>query len=757
MKPLFLCFSQNLNYALGWTVIHSLWQAFVVTLLIGITLILLQKKSSKVRYMVAHSGLWSILGIALITFCLYYDFSRSPDGLVVIPETSNFSNAIFSEAPLQEDLNSVAPQTFSWQGFKNYCNNNMYIIVTVWFMGVVAFLLKILGGISYVYYIRNRMNFPADEYWQETLDGLRQKIKLNQYVELVESALVRSPIVVGHIKPMILFPIGAINRLSHQEVEAILAHELAHVIRHDYIFNIIQNVIEALFYFHPAVWWLSSQIRTERENCCDDVAISICGNAVTYAKSLVSVQEMAYYSPQLAMAFAGKSRKKQLLLRIQRILEHPKSTINIMEKFASTSILLLLLLGFIFGSSQLGAASFSTASMLEQEDSRPNGLSLSAHFLKYQYNGELDSIPLDKNMPDGHYSFVNNLYNVDMSIKNQRVVTFKINGLEVDKKDMPKFKNMINQLVRKEEKKDDLLVAAPPLYLDSSHKDGFNKGKVKIIDSKGNLSEIMVTDKGVKQLIIEQPNRAPRKVLLEENGKIVIDGIISSTKSLNQLGWTVIDNGLVPIDGYQSVSTVDVSEEPSCVKDSRKVDCEAKYLDKVQELRERVDEMTQMGITARKLLKTSKALLQIEDQIKDSDNPDYEIIEEELAMVEETLDNLEDEWEEQEQMKESKGSKGSKNNFDWSYDDGNGAAISPKASNKNKEKIFDEWLEKEWVKDGYTKKVKDYRLQWTPDYMYVNKKKVSDEHLSKYIRMHKQITGNDLSAQFTITRISNGK
>lgn len=754
MKPLFLCFSHNLNYALGWTVLHSLWQAFVITLVVGILLIVLQQKTAKVRYMIAHSGLWAILAIALVTFCIYYDFSRPPSGLVVIPEVENLPATLFIESTVQEDIANVTPPAFSWQGFKNYCNNNMYVIVTLWFMGVVVFLLKILGSISYVYYLRNRMNFPADEYWQETLDGLRKKIKLNQYVELVESALVRSPIVVGHLKPMILFPIGAINRLSNHEVEAILAHELAHVLRHDYLFNIIQNVIEALFYFHPAVWWLSSQIRTERENCCDDAAISICGNAVTYAKSLVSVQEMAYYSPQLAMAFAGKSRKKQLLLRVQRILNQPKSTINLMEKFASTSILLLLLIGFLFGSNQLSATSFSSDSLLgnnvEVADNQQE-----TKFLKFEFNGELDSIPVDKNMPDGNYSFVNNLYNVDMAVKNQLVVSFKINGLEVDKKDIPKFQNMINQLARKKEKGEDMMLAAPSQYFGNQDNGQFNNGKVKLIDTKGTKSELTITNKGAKHLLIDLPNREPVSVSLEDNGNIIIGGIISNLKSLNKLGWTVSNNGLEPIDGYDNMTTINNErDEPTCISNSRKVDCDNKFLDIIQELREKSDELAQMGVPARKLMKINKRLIEVEKEIRSSKVPDYDQIDNNLTEVENDLDNLENDLNNQQ---DTKGPKGSKNGDDWSnYDDGNGAYVSSQKRSENRETEFNAWLEKEWLKDGYTKKVNDYRVQWTQDYMYVNKKKVSEEHLRKYIRMHKQMTGNDISEQFTITRISNG-
>jgi hypothetical protein len=211
-------------------------------------------------------------------------------------------------------------------------------------MGVAVFILRLLGGISYIYYLRKRMNFPPDEYWLEMLERLCKKAGLQKSIELVESALVRTPMVVGHLKPMILFPIGIINRLTEQEVEAILAHELAHVMRHDYLFNILQSIIEALFYYHPAVWWMSAQIRDERESACDEIAIDLLGNSMNYAKALVVIQEMAFFPLTASLAFAGQN-KNQFLMRMQRILNQPQNKSNIMEKLIATLIVLFTLIG----------------------------------------------------------------------------------------------------------------------------------------------------------------------------------------------------------------------------------------------------------------------------------------------------------------------------------------------------------------------------------------------------------------------------
>ena len=127
-------------------------------------------------------------------------------------------------------------------------------------------------------------------------------------VRLKSSTLINTPVVVGYIKPTILFPIALINQLSIVEIEAILAHELAHIKRHDYLLNIIQILIETIFYYHPAIWFISSKVRFERENCCDDLAIDKIGSSVSYAKTLIKLQELKLNPVKSALAFSGNKK-----------------------------------------------------------------------------------------------------------------------------------------------------------------------------------------------------------------------------------------------------------------------------------------------------------------------------------------------------------------------------------------------------------------------------------------------------------------
>ena len=129
---------------------------------------------------------------------------------------------------------------------------------------------------------------------------------------------------------------------STAEVEAILAHELAHIARRDYLINLIQSFIEILFFFHPIVWWISMQIRVEREHCCDDLALQKGTDRLVYAKALLRLKELQTHAPQLALSFGGN--QKYLLNRIQRILNQSQHKSTIMEKFVVTCLLLISLL-----------------------------------------------------------------------------------------------------------------------------------------------------------------------------------------------------------------------------------------------------------------------------------------------------------------------------------------------------------------------------------------------------------------------------
>ena len=322
--------SEDILYALGWTVVHSLWQGMLIALVMALISLGLQKHAARLRYLISNAGLFSVLAIAVITFFQLYSGTNNGGAEEIIIIAGQSTVEATAETTLLQKI--MLP-------FSGYFNEHLPLIVSVWLIGMVFFMLRLIGGLAYVQHLKSRHVYALGEEWQHLLEHLAHQIPVKKPVQLMESAMTKVPMVVGFLKPVILLPIGTINGLSINQVEAILAHELAHIYRNDYLLNIFQSLVEVLFYFNPAVWWISANIRTERENCCDDIAVELCGNSLTYAKALVSLQEISQASPRMAMTFSNN--KNQLLNRVKRILNQPQNKLNIMEKLTATCLLLI--------------------------------------------------------------------------------------------------------------------------------------------------------------------------------------------------------------------------------------------------------------------------------------------------------------------------------------------------------------------------------------------------------------------------------
>ncbi len=193
------------------------------------------------------------------------------------------------------------------------------MFVSVWLAGVVLLTLRLFSGWMWVQRMKSHGARPAPEALQSAARRLMRRLHIGRAVRLLESTSVAVPTVIGWLRPVVLLPASAMAGLAPNQMEAILAHELAHIRRHDYIVNLFQTVVETLLFYHPAVWWLSRRIRAERENCCDDLAVSLCGDPVAYAAALAELEGLRSTTGDLVLAATGGS----LLQRVRRLLGVP--------------------------------------------------------------------------------------------------------------------------------------------------------------------------------------------------------------------------------------------------------------------------------------------------------------------------------------------------------------------------------------------------------------------------------------------------
>src|SRR5881396_918641 len=189
--------------------------------------------------------------------------------------------------------------------------------VALWLGGVLLLSARLASGLLATWRLATTGTRPVPEAWRQALARLATRLRVSPPVRLLASALIHVPAVIGWWRPVILIPVSVLtgSGLTPLQLDALLAHELAHVRRHDYLVNLLQSVIETLLFYHPAVWWVSHRIRVEREHCCDDLAVAACGDARCYATALLAIEQLRAASA-LALAASGGS----LLDRIRRLL-----------------------------------------------------------------------------------------------------------------------------------------------------------------------------------------------------------------------------------------------------------------------------------------------------------------------------------------------------------------------------------------------------------------------------------------------------
>ncbi len=308
--------------AIAWTLIHFCWQAIFIAAAYRILSFAIARQSSQTRYLVALSAILLMLGSAAVTFAWEL---RSDAAITSIADSASNLRATFvgdfprSSAPGLAAL-QPAPERLTLVSLLPWIDG-------VWLLGVFALSVRSLGGWWYLRRLRLASTVEAPAAIHAVFQRISKTLGLTRTVTLRLSQAIDSPMTMGTLRAIVLLPLSAITSLGPDELEVVLAHELAHVRRADFFWNILQTIAETLFFFHPAVWWISARIRHERELCCDDLALQICPNPVVYAHALVHLEEQRSRHLRLAMALDGHQSHATLLTRVARILGEPMTRI----------------------------------------------------------------------------------------------------------------------------------------------------------------------------------------------------------------------------------------------------------------------------------------------------------------------------------------------------------------------------------------------------------------------------------------------
>ncbi len=282
---------------LAGSLLHFIWQGALIAMVAAIALRLLANRSAESRYTVSIAALLLMLAAPLVTFIFYAQTGRAT--LVLLRTINNRLTASTSS------LTQAATAT-AWTHW----------IVLLWFIGVLLCSIRLIAGWRLSRSLTKVGISVVPSGIQQSFNEIMERLALTKPVRLLASLRIDTPVAVGWLRPVVLLPITALTGLDEDQLRAVFAHELAHIRRHDFLVNMIQRGVESILFYHPGVWWVSARIRSEREHCCDDLAVQICGDRSVYAQALMELERVRTVDPELAVAATGG----RLTQRIHRVL-----------------------------------------------------------------------------------------------------------------------------------------------------------------------------------------------------------------------------------------------------------------------------------------------------------------------------------------------------------------------------------------------------------------------------------------------------
>ncbi len=322
--------NSTLIHCLGWTLVHFLWQGVAIgAVYVGMQR-LLQGQSPAARYHLAMGALAVMAALPIITFIHLAHATmgiatHAPLKTLANVSTINLNQSAATGLSVLDHLRFWLQPLVPWA-------------VPLWLLGVLTMTLRAWRGWRHAYQLRETAAFMSLPEWQAVVESVRTLLGIKKLVRLAVSTGIAVPSVIGWLKPIILIPPSVMAGLTPLQMELILAHELAHIRRQDYLWNLLQVAVETLLFYHPVVRWVSQQARLEREQCCDDMVVGLHGNAVEYARALTELESLRQPRSALVLGANGGA----VLDRIHRLLGLPASNA------AASWLPLLLIAGLLF-------------------------------------------------------------------------------------------------------------------------------------------------------------------------------------------------------------------------------------------------------------------------------------------------------------------------------------------------------------------------------------------------------------------------
>ena len=307
----------NLVKAIGWSILHSLWQGAIIYAVLFILLMAWPKMSARLKHNLAFGSLFLIFASFCFTFFSIFELPVAAGATIKSIE-----------------LNQIAYQNLAQFGDSFNLKTEAYfpVVVSVYAVGIAFQLIILSSGYFKLKKLKQASTLSIPETWNTIFEATLAQLKINKTVKFYLSTKVNVPLVIGFFKPVVLFPFALATQLDLKQVEAILIHELSHVRRNDYLINLVKTCIETLLFFNPFVWLTTKFIHIEREHACDDLVVNFTGTPLTYAHALLKLELLKdKQTPALSMAATGTNQ--HLYQRIKRITDMKTNYMNAKQQF----------------------------------------------------------------------------------------------------------------------------------------------------------------------------------------------------------------------------------------------------------------------------------------------------------------------------------------------------------------------------------------------------------------------------------------